>query len=172
MDNHWKNDMSIRHCFAIAACAAGLASCGGTEDKAVKPDPVLIEVLFCDSQHHGGVRGTNANILAASGSNLMPTPKGKVEITFKLRGKLVAKAWGDLRPQFGTRDEYQQREVAAVAFSDVTTPNRLSEVDECLVTGYENELGEPAPFREAAHIASNAGLDTLRAAGWKSGSER
>ncbi|WP_157476422.1 hypothetical protein [Lysobacter sp. Root690] len=172
-NKYWKNDMSVWHWLAMAACSAVLTACGGAEEhRATEPGPVLIEVLFCDSQHYGGVRGTNASVLAVSESQFMPTPRGKVEITFKLRGKLVGKAWGDLRPQFGTRDEYRQPEVIAVASSDVSAPNRSAEVDECRVTGYENESGEPAPFRETSRIASNAALDALRAAGWKSGSEK
>lgn len=161
---------SVR-CLAIALCAAAVASCGEAPVGAVEPEPVLVEVLFCLPGSYGSVQGTTASVVAVSQSQSTPAPDGTVEITFKHRGVAMAKGLGRLKAQFGTMDAFQQPEVRAVTKAEVRAEKHLSEVDECEVTGYQDASGEPAPFRKASHIATNAMLDQLRGAGWKSSSE-
>lgn len=151
-------------CFVLAGCNEQAA------DVSSKDPQALVEVLFCIGNLKHSMHPASAEVVAVAPGVGFP-PDGTIEVAFKSKGKVLGTGTSEIHRQFGTRAEYQTLEALSVFKTEVRSDGKLTDVDECIVTGYWDEQGKPVRFEEQAGIVGGAGLELLRGAGFKSHSE-
>lgn len=149
----------MKWCGCMFFCVL-LAACQQKNDAQKKTPQALVEILHCMESPGTGMRLPNAKLAIVTPGIGIP-PHGTVELAFWFEGKEVGRGVGDTQIQYQAVMEHDG-DGMDVLLVDVTSDDRLANVDKCTVTDYWDQENRPVTFEERTGIVEGGGVELMR----------